>query len=354
MDNFRIDSHKLMYHVNRVNDWLNGENVYPIYMEISPVGLCNHRCIFCAVDYLGYKPISLNFERFEAIIQEAGAKGVKSVMFAGGGEPLLHKEISEMIEAAARAGIDGAITSNAVMLTEEKAQRILKHLTWFRASLNAGTPKTYSLIHKTKETDFRTVLKNLKYATSYRNKNNLKSTIGAQTLLLPENKDEMPALINELKSIGLDYLIIKPYSQHPQSINQLGDVLDYDEYLHLEESFNRFSSDTFEVIFRKNAMSKVGKEKPYRQSYGLAFFTYLDEKGDLYPCIEYSGNPEFIFGNIYEQTFTEIWEGERRQEVMKLVNNEENLIHAKRLTRVEEINEYLWNLKHPPAHANFI
>lgn len=53
MDKYRIDSHKLIYHVSRVNDWLNGKLIYPIYMEISPIGSCNHRCIFCAYDFIG-------------------------------------------------------------------------------------------------------------------------------------------------------------------------------------------------------------------------------------------------------------------------------------------------------------
>jgi len=54
MDKYRIDSHKLIYHIPRVSDWLNDKVVYPIYMEISPVGSCNHRCIFCAYDYIGH------------------------------------------------------------------------------------------------------------------------------------------------------------------------------------------------------------------------------------------------------------------------------------------------------------
>ncbi len=55
MDEYGIDSHKLMFHVPRVNDWLQGKTVYPIYIEIAPAGGCNHRCTFCAVDYIGYK-----------------------------------------------------------------------------------------------------------------------------------------------------------------------------------------------------------------------------------------------------------------------------------------------------------
>ena len=54
-DGLRIDHHKLLFHVDRVSDWLKGERIYPIYMEISPAGSCNHRCIFCGLDFMGYQ-----------------------------------------------------------------------------------------------------------------------------------------------------------------------------------------------------------------------------------------------------------------------------------------------------------
>ena len=62
MNDFAIDSHKMQYHQDRVRDWLEGRGgeVFPIYVEISPVGHCNHRCTFCAVDYIGYKNRSLD------------------------------------------------------------------------------------------------------------------------------------------------------------------------------------------------------------------------------------------------------------------------------------------------------
>ena len=51
---FVLDSHKLHYHFERVAEYAKNGDCYPIYMEVSPVGLCNHRCVFCAYDYINY------------------------------------------------------------------------------------------------------------------------------------------------------------------------------------------------------------------------------------------------------------------------------------------------------------
>ena len=61
LDTYKIDGSKILHHPERLKQWLNAQGnieaqlkIYPIYMEISPIGGCNHRCTFCAVDYLGY------------------------------------------------------------------------------------------------------------------------------------------------------------------------------------------------------------------------------------------------------------------------------------------------------------
>jgi len=104
-ENIRMDSHKLIYHPDAVARWLKGENIYPIEIEISPSGACNHRCIFCAVDYIGYQPDFLDRDTILRDIQQMGQKGLKSVICSGEGEPLLNKDMPDIANGMAAAYI---------------------------------------------------------------------------------------------------------------------------------------------------------------------------------------------------------------------------------------------------------
>src|SRR3990167_3007073 len=106
MDKYRIDSHKLTYHVSRVNDWLEGKVTYPIYMEISPSGACNHRCTYCGLDFMEYKPRLLDTHLLKERLSELGRLGLKSVMYGGEGEPFLHCDMAELINHTKKSGVD--------------------------------------------------------------------------------------------------------------------------------------------------------------------------------------------------------------------------------------------------------
>ena len=139
MDKYRIDSHKLIYHVPRVNDWLNEKNIYPIYMEVSPSGACNHRCLYCGLDFMGYKPDYLKTEILIERLSELGTLGIKSIMYAGEGEPFLHPEMVSIIEHTRESGIDVALTTNGVLLRKEIVERVLSNTEWIKVSINEGT-----------------------------------------------------------------------------------------------------------------------------------------------------------------------------------------------------------------------
>ena len=354
MDKYRIDSHKLIYHPKRVLDWFEGRDIYPIYIEIAPYGGCNHRCIFCALDYLGYKPVKIDTKTLKKFIDDIASKGVKSVMFAGEGEPLLNKDLPGLVRYTKEKGIDVAITTNGVLLSKDISEKILPYLSWLRISFNAGTARTYSYVHGTDPEDFETVIKNLKEAVRIKNKWGCPSTIGAQFLLLNENYKEATLLAGILKKIGADYLIVKPYSQHPLSINKLKITLDYKKLLFIEKRLDEYIGGGFDIIFRKNTMLKIVSEKPYKKCLGLPFWAYLAANGDLYACSSFLGDKRFCYGNIYQKSFDKIWKGQKRKTIAYMIKYKWDITNCREVCRLDEINRYLWELRNPSEHVNFI
>ena len=351
-ENIRMDSHKLIYHPEVVARWLAGENIYPIEIEISPSGACNHRCVFCAVDYIGYQADFLDKNVILKVIGQMAEKGLKSVICSGEGEPLLNKDMPDIANGIKSCGVDVAMSTNGALFTKEKAEECLGAFSWIRFSIASMEDESYDKIQRGKAGDLDRVKINLAEAVRIKRDRKLRTTLGVQCLLLPENMGQLPGMAKALREIGVDYLTVKPYSQHLHSENTL--QIDYGQMMELEQEIGQYATDDFAVYFRANAMKKVHKEKCYSQCYGLPFMAHIDAKGNVWPCVAHIGTEKFCYGNIYEQGFDEIWEGERRQEIIERLNGLDINKVCREACRLDEINKYLNELKHPGEHVNFI
>lgn len=352
---YRIDSHKLLYHPERVSKWLSGDNIYPIYMEISPSGTCNHRCIFCALDFMGYQKRFLDTAVLKERLAEMASLGLKSVMYAGEGEPFLHKDMIEIVRHGKSVGIDQAFTTNATLMRPEICEQILDVTSWIKVSCNAGTPESYAKIHQTKAGHFDKVFENLKAAVEIRKKNGYRCTLGMQILLLPETQHEVCGLARLAREVGLDYLVVKPYSQHPQSNCDGYKDIDYSGLESLAQELEEIKTEHFQPILRIHTIEKwQSKERPYNRCLGLPFWAYLDAGGSVWGCSIFLGDDRFNYGNINSQAFKEIWGGNKRLAAMKDFVENFDPSKCRINCRLDEINRYLWELKHPTEHVNFI
>jgi len=346
-----IDFSKILLHPKRVVEWLENGDCYPIYLEIGPTNACNHKCIFCALDWLKKGATYIDKDIMKDNLEEIAGLGIKSLMFAGEGEPLLHKDIGYFTHVAKKAGIDTSITTNGVLLSKRKIEEILPNLSWIRFSIDSGSPENYSLVHGTYSRDFGKLMENIKNAVDYKREHNLAVTIGTQFLVIPQNIGEATNLARRLKEIGVDNLQIKPYSHHPSSINKLD--INFSEYNELEESLREFNSDFFKINFRRATAERIFQGPNYDKCYGLPFITVIDSKGDVIPCNLFYNQPEFTYGNLYKNSFQEIWEGEKRKQVIKKLNSL-GTKHCRCGCRLDPTNRDLHRIKNPEPHDNFI
>ncbi len=360
MSRFKIDEHKLYYHLDRVAKWQYNDprKVYPIYVEISPTSVCNHRCTFCALDYVGYANNKIDTQVLKRTIRNMSLHGVRSIMFAGEGEPLLHPDIGEIIDVTNSSGIDVALTTNAVALTPTFCKRALKHLMWMKISCNAGDAKTYAKVHGCTTKDFYKVWKNIEYAVKLRKSfQNNQVSIGVQAVLLPENAHTMPELAHRCREAGVDYLVIKPYSQHKKSLTVKYSELMYGEaYNKYLNSLAMYASSKFELITRHVSMEAWDeKSRCYDKCLSVPYFwAYLMTTGALYGCSAFLGDERFCYGNVNKHSFNEIWLGKKRKQAITFMNHGLDIKECRQNCRMHKINTFLWNISNPGEHRNFI
>lgn len=349
----RIDSHKLMYHPCHVGDWLNGKNIYPLGIEVGLSSTCNHRCTFCALDYLEYQTNFLDESLLLKNLEIMKNGGLKSVVFAGEGEPLLHKKAIQIFNQTKELGLDVAMSTNAVLMSEIFVREAISRFTWIRFSIAAYSDLLYQQIHKAKSGDLEKVYQNIQFAVEYKKKNKLDVTLGIQLLMIPENVNEVVSLGKKARELGVDYYTVKPYSHHPESFNTISKEFDYNDFMDIEDQLNKLETKDFNIMFRRRAMEKITSDRGYNSCLGLPFFTYMDASTGIWPCIAFLGKEEYCYGKLTEMDFDQLWSGDQRKKVIGIFEKQ-GLKNCRDLCRLDEINKYLAALKSPGPHVNFI
>jgi radical SAM protein with 4Fe4S-binding SPASM domain len=325
-----------MLHPEEVSKWKRGEQIYPLYVEISPTSLCNLHCNFCALDFIkrgdGLDELFVNFGQMAYL-------GVKSIMFAGEGEPLIHPKIDWMAQQAKSYGIDVALTTNGLLLKRSLSLEILPVMSWIKISLASAVRSTFNKICGVDGiVNLQRVLENLYEAIQIRNNIKYNCDIGVQMLVTEENEFDIGYTIETVRDLGADYIVLKQYSKHPAS----GNVHKTPGW---KENFTTLSTDSFKVIQRDPVDIHL-----YDRCYGLPFWSYIASNGDVWACSAHMPDERFVLGNIYKSKMEGIWAKENYERVQKLIDVSKCRVGC----RMNKCNEYLHELINPNQHVNFI
>ena len=351
-----VDAHKLMYYPKEVAEWLTTGATTPLHVEIGPTNRCNHHCSFCSVDWATHGKVLIDTDVLVKAIHSMADVGVRSIYFAGEGEPMLHPDIGKFLQAGWNRGIKTSMATNGSRLTEKMIPEVIPYLSWVRFSIDAARPDTHKAIHKNK--DFTRVIKHLRAAAAYKKEHNLEVELGAQFIVLEENLNELEEFADLMKDVGVDNVQFKPHHNHPKSASNPTLYNLTDEAL--KQRLIARSTDDFVVMVRSRNIQELptiqgqSHNYCYKKCYAYNFLTLIDAYGECYGCNVFYNTPDYSFGNIYKQSFEEIHTSGQVQDTMERVAELEHVQCGNYKCRPHVLNEYLQRVKHPERNDEFI
>lgn len=358
-DTYLMDAHKLIWHLDRVQDWQNGKRIAPLHIDVGLSKGCNIRCQYCFGVLQGNffkKGSEVYFPREPLLryVREAGEVGVRSMAMIGEAEPLLNPHVYEAIVAGTKAGVDISLGTNGILFdTGPAGEEALDHLKWIRFNISAADDESYRRVHGSK--DFSQACDKIRFCVSLKKRRNLAVTIGLQMVLTPSNVDQVIPLARLGKQLGVNYLVIKQCSDTVANdlkvYDRLGEYAAFEDRLAEAEMLG---DADYKVIVKWGKITNQGK-RGYDSCLGVPFLLYSSGDGRLYPCGMFFDREEetYRMGDLTTLSFKEILESDRYWEVVERVAAlDVHQCYAN--CRTHAINEFLWQLKHPPEHVNFI
>lgn len=340
---------KLLFHIDRISKWLKGDNVYPILAEFDLSNCCNHKCDFCTFNYIKDRSV-LSTSVVKKSVKEFSDGGVKSINWTGGGEPLLHKDFSDIARYTNFLGIEQGIFTNGSLLNEEKIDAILDTHSWIRISIDAGTKDTYKKIRKVD--DFENVMHNIRALVAAKEKKSSVTTIGIGFIITPENYNEMRDFSELIKDLDVDYGQYKPCIKNFYDREQIAATWWQENINPVLESIFEDNKKAVVNLYKLTDLVESSFDKVYDKCYGHIFCPCIGASGDVWLCTHLRGIEKYSMGNLNTQTFDEIWNSKRRQEVIENID----LNFCQFCCKNNEINKILYQIKHPDSktHYNFL
>ena len=314
--NLILDGTKIAWHRDRVEAWMRGERVAPITIDMSLTRACNFGCGYCYAMLQENDRQVISQKVIYDFLEDCAEIGVRGISLVSDGESTISPVFVDTIVRGSELGISMAVGTNGFVLTKEKLEIILPHLTYLRVNISAGERARYAEIMGVKEHWFDRVCQNVRDMVEIKRRNNLSVTIGLQMVLMPEFEDQIMPLALLGKELRPDYLVIKHCSD-----NEDGDLgVDYSGYerlhsvLHQAESL---SDDDYKVVVKWSKI-KAGNTRSYQRCYGPPFIIQLSGSGLVAPCgmLFNERYKKLHVGNICETRFKDIWASDRYWEVM--------------------------------------
>jgi cyclic pyranopterin phosphate synthase len=323
----------LTYYENykAIMQWMDGKTSFlppPIEVNLDPFAECNNRCYFCVGQrYLRDKREEVGVMRvlpigyIHNLINFLAEWGVRGLCISGGGEPSLHPEIAEMIGHAKLRGLDVALVTNAVKMSNELMVNLM-YCRWVALSVNAHDATSYKDIMGTDH--FGVVVKNIEQLAIMRNRLHAPVDLCFKYLLLPETQGHIFDACKLAKKLGVQDFHVRPVDFEREDIRG-HKQLDFNKRL-IEDQFalcHSIEDPSFRVFTVTHKFSEdfhVVHNFQKCQATPICLPILTDGAG--YVCVDKKMEEDYKLGSAYPEpeNILKWWGSDAHREKLKSIN----------------------------------
>jgi radical SAM protein with 4Fe4S-binding SPASM domain len=303
----------------------------PEELQLEVTGACNLRCRMCLVRYapsIGRREGALAYEQYLELLDSLPT--LRRLTLQGLGEPLLSPHLPDMVEHAARRGIDVGFNSNGTLLTRPLAERLTAAgLGWLHVSLDGATAATYEEVRhgtdlRPRPGQFERVVGNLRGLVEVRG-DSAKPRIMLVFVAMRRNVAELPELVSLAADIGVDAVWVQNLSHDFGDTGASPAYREMRDYARAEALFGDADLDSRALFDEAQAraealelelrLPRLEEPPPAPRSAGAPGCSwpwssaYVTHRGEVQPCCMVMGSDRATLGTLSEGGFEDVWSG---------------------------------------------
>ncbi len=310
----------------------------PEVVNFHLTNFCNLGCKFCW--YHSGKSKAGKVEKkyidqavFNKVISDCRSLGTEAILFSGEGEPLLHPNINGLIESVRACGMGLSINSNGILI-DSLPSNILRCVSNFNINLSETGGRSHSSMHCGDNGSFDKVINNCRYVAALREKYG-RPRLGIVFIINRHNFRHMRDALALAIGLGADSLRFKLASVNKKSKrvaltrpfldglrHQTRRLLAVKVPKTLKTNIPAFANILLNARFYDTCRDVFFKHGYFRTFYFDRFFepgfkcqvgwflALIDIRGNVFLCCN---NQQFIVGNIFKDSFSDIWNGRSAQ-----------------------------------------
>jgi len=277
---------KLFHHLDALRAFEQGNNAAPpVNCEISPTMYCNASCPWCYFLASDYKQKHskewIDRDVLERTIREVAAMGTQAISWTGGGDPSIYPGIDAMIDVAHEVGLKQGMFTNGY-----RPINYPEKLAWIRLTITEKftVPESASV-----------------YAAA--------TKTGVNFNLSNQNQHHLRPIVEQALRAGVHYFQVRP---------ALADRYDLQEKVIYPLWLKDYETPDFQVVLTPYKFEDYHKPHGYPICHGHRLVPFIWHDGRVDVCAyHHRQQTGYTFGNLYEQSFSEIWHGERRRQMLE-------------------------------------